>query len=502
MEYIFFEETWDSASFSYQNWTREYDYWQIDTLAGNPSPCAKFTSDSVLNDYECTLLSKDYYGWGIGGIRYASKSHIDIKLEGSNNSSTEKLIINLYDKELGILYSSDTIINNIGSDWFTLEYYYSDCVYIGQIEIIATGESTENIGAWYIDNVKDQVCGPVPVYLIKDVHDTNGLKIIHLDWVINESPGWGYWVKYNDWDINNALASPDGGYGSAQLFDIENDFSGMGYPFTVYQIGYYNDGYGNSSQQEELMLLNGEGSEIISGPYYIHNAQPDEYLLRPIDPIVFDSGNFMVATINTYAGGPYVGVDDSFYNETLFWGSVGDWTELGEMGYQYVGSHRAFCAPGSWYTSPVKYNVYRKILSGEFEKLNDTLIGETEYRDTIPNNEIYWYYVTGVYEECESDSSRNILIDPFVNEELNNIENAIQLFPNPATDQIKITLPENLHDIIILKIFSITGRLILSNSFYPHSSQKVVDISKLHSGFYFVNISIGNRGYAQKLIIQ
>lgn len=69
----------------------------------------------------------------------------------------------------------------------------------------------------------------------------------------------------------------------------------------------------------------------------------------------------MVATINSTADGPFIGVDDSHYNGTLFFGTIGDWTELGELGaYYFVGSHEAFIAmEGSW-EPPTKYNVYRK----------------------------------------------------------------------------------------------------------------------------------------------
>ncbi len=82
MERIFFEETWDSASFTYQNWTTDSNYWQINTEFGNPFPCAEFTSDSIISDYEYRLITQDYCGCGTGP-RYASKVSLDVKLQGS-----------------------------------------------------------------------------------------------------------------------------------------------------------------------------------------------------------------------------------------------------------------------------------------------------------------------------------------------------------------------------------------------------------------------------------
>ncbi len=413
------------------------------------------------------------------------------------------MIINLYDDLIGGLYSSDTIVNNIGSDWFTLEYYYSDCVFLGKIKIFVTGKSTENLGSWYIDNIKDEVCGPMPQINFVKTGIINDSRIVNIDWFIHVLPCCLYWIDLHDGLFEQAFASTDGGSGTAQLFDMENDFPNLNYPFTICRLGYWNSWTG-CTNQEELYLMNGDGSEVLTGPYYISNTEPGDYVYQTIDPIVIEDGNFMIATINTSPGGPYIGVDDSYYSESLFYGSVGDWTELSELGeFYYVGSHMAQVYPGT-YMSPVKYNVYRKFHGQEFVKINDSLLSKTEYTDTIPDDAVCTYYVTGVYEGCESDSSENIIINPYVGQdEIVTKKSKSFLFPNPANEFIEVFIPERPGCKYSVAIYDISGRLVLTKKgMLNQNSSAEIDVSKTQTGIYFVKMNSGNESFVMKIIVQ
>jgi len=69
-----------------------------------------------------------------------------------------------------------------------------------------------------------------------------------------------------------------------------------------------------------------------------------------------------------------------------------------------------------------------------------------------------------------------------VDENLQDGNTGISVFPNPATETITlINLPEGKG---IVKIFSLDGRLIKQATLSPHDP--AIDISKLHSGIYFL----------------
>jgi len=146
--------------------------------------------------------------------------------------------------------------------------------------------------------------------------------------------------------------------------------------------------------------------------------------------------NFMIATYNDNASGPYVAVDDSYFNETLFFGNHTDgFTEMSQLGeYEYVGSHEAKVlyadksgrAQGEWvkpasefkgknvllfhqekealwasYPSGVKallgYNIYR-----DGTRINSSTWPGTSYTDPGLSNGTYSYGVSAVYDEGES----------------------------------------------------------------------------------------------------
>lgn len=309
-------------------------------------------------------------------------------------------------------------------------------------------------------------------------------------------------IEYNDGNFENGFASTNGGYGLAQLFNLD-DFPGYTYPFGIYEIGYYVDDYLNYQQQEEIYVLNGDGSVILDGPYCINYDSPGYYSILLCNPPVIEEGNFMIATINTFAGGPFIGVDDSYYNETLYFGTIGDWTELGELGaYYYVGSHWARVNSPNW-NYPDRFNLYRKSIGEDFIKLNDSLLTESEYIDTIPHNSICTYYVTGVYEGCESDSSNNVIIDSFVNIENIAIDHTgISISPNPADESVTIHISGESDEGFTICIYDLSGKKVYSDTGFSNDRfSLIIDVSAIQTGIYIVRFSTMNNLFTGKLII-
>jgi hypothetical protein len=87
--------------------------------------------------------------------------------------------------------------------------------------------------------------------------------------------------------------------------------------------------------------------------------------------------------------------------------------------------------------------------------------------------------------------------------DLNNNEQ-LQLFPNPATDNITISSEMAINTNVFVSIIDVAGRISQTASFnnMPAKSQHKIDISKLAKGVYFVKINTSNSEKVEKLVIK
>ena len=86
-----------------------------------------------------------------------------------------------------------------------------------------------------------------------------------------------------------------------------------------------------------------------------------------------------------------------------------------------------------------------------------------------------------------------------LSEERLEIKENICVFPNPATNYIVINRSNFSAENIQLKITDISGKEVL---YIPKIMKKVVNISHLASGLYFITIKDGTKATSKKLIIQ
>ncbi|PWH85127.1 T9SS type A sorting domain-containing protein [Brumimicrobium oceani] len=108
--------------------------------------------------------------------------------------------------------------------------------------------------------------------------------------------------------------------------------------------------------------------------------------------------------------------------------------------------------------------------------------GLIEYADSVQN----------YFDANNTDCSSNINVGLTQELEIGNLN----LFPNPATNQVQITWEDmNFKEIIIT---SYQGKLIKKVLVNNTKGKKTVDLNQLSSGVYFVRM--GN--YAQKLIVK
>ncbi len=74
----------------------------------------------------------------------------------------------------------------------------------------------------------------------------------------------------------------------------------------------------------------------------------------------------------------------------------------------------------------------------------------------------------------------------------------IVIYPNPATDQIRIDVVSN--ETVDISVFDISGKLILEKEITQNKN--LVDVSYLNKGIYFIQAKADNRISTKKLLIQ
>ena len=80
------------------------------------------------------------------------------------------------------------------------------------------------------------------------------------------------------------------------------------------------------------------------------------------------------------------------------------------------------------------------------------------------------------------------------------LEKQLSIYPNPATSEITIALPKSMNAEI--RIFDITGKLLLYKANSVIDKNHTVDVSTLSSGVYFVRLNTPEGMAAKKLVIQ
>lgn len=136
----------------------------------------------------------------------------------------------------------------------------------------------------------------------------------------------------------------------------------------------------------------------------------------------------------------------------------------------------------------VGYNVYR-----DGAKLNSSPLYQLYYDDNgLPSNQ-YNYCATAIYNLGESAlTCQTASVTVGIHESASN--NHLQVYPNPAHDNLVIKSDYTIRD---MKIFDLFGKEV-----YYSTSVNPVDVSNLPSGMYVVSVSTDNGIFHSKLQIR
>ena len=516
-----FEEGWVYGSFETYMWEVESGAWVIDMAKGNPEPSASFVGDSAFVDYNTGLISTQIYGIDItdGDIFL----DFDVKLEDIQATATEKFTIKIWDGNEW--FGIDTIVNNGSTDW--MEYHYNINEYAKgnnfRIGFFANGENSSNIDAWYLDNIHVyRLCAAPQELTVEAVYYPNYTEVI-LNW-LTSGIGNDQWLYYNDKSFENAISSINTGEGLAQLFTPTY------YPSTITKVKFFVGDHLNYTGDVEVYILSGDGTSVLSGPYTVHASEPDSWVVVDVDNITIEEGNFIVATFNSSAEGPFIGVDDSKFDSTLYFGSIGNFTQLGEFGYRFVGSHEVYVEqfagdnivqnstnlkPRSIHKKP-EINLSNKYSDGSDDREVKDFLGfnifrnsekieelytETEYHDTLTQAGEYTYFIEAIYDQCMSDSSNNVTIILYTNIENIETSDQIKIYPNPTNDHLIIELNTVPAENLKVKIFDINGHVVESMILNSSTVKNTINLSNLNSGVYFINVSSKEFQRTEKLLI-
>jgi len=126
------------------------------------------------------------------------------------------------------------------------------------------------------------------------------------------------------------------------------------------------------------------------------------------------------------------------------------------------------------------YNVYR---DGDADPLNAAPLTETTYLDVMDASEYHCYEVKGVYSVCgESDPTNEACVTVGVG--VNELDNQVSVYPNPAQDYVMVEANSNIRSIVITNYM---GQVVSSNK-SVELTQTRIETSSLSAGVYFVEV--------------
>jgi hypothetical protein len=94
----------------------------------------------------------------------------------------------------------------------------------------------------------------------------------------------------------------------------------------------------------------------------------------------------------------------------------------------------------------------------------------------------------------------NLTSTPLLVQDINDSE-IIDVYPQPAKDNLNIDIKFSHNDVSRLDLYDIQGKVLLSTVVNQNSNNVSLDVSELNSGIYFVKVQSENNLYTKKVQI-
>lgn len=157
---------------------------------------------------------------------------------------------------------------------------------------------------------------------------------------------------------------------------------------------------------------------------------------------------------------------------------------------------------------PVEINnsVYVSVVLPQYE--GDTVALMT-VEEAVINTAWELSYYNDWFPYSDAENSWGINLAHLIKLEIGNftainnyVENKpdINIYPNPATNEININLNNNSSKDIIIDIYEPFGRLVQRENYYSQNDEIKLNISSLQKGFYLMAINIDNKVITKKFI--
>jgi len=519
-----FFEPWDQASFAYNDWTSEGN-WTITTAVGNPVPSADFGWLPPAVDYEQSIVTPTL---NAGPYTCATIwCDFDLKLVDRNVTGEEFLAVDIY-KDGGWKNVAE-FANNGSFEWTAQHYELKQT--IGKAFMVrfrAHGANTQDILHWYVDNIHIYaVCTPPTNLAWYDINNND----VYLSWTppVCQSGPEPRWITWDDGTNANSI-----GYGAPMTFsvasrwtpDLISDLDGG----AITKIRFWPASTGGSSGIFTLRVWEGADAATLLVDQTLASVTYDDWNEATINsPAPIDISKELWFGYEVNGTGWPAGCDPgpavANFGDMLFDGSA--WVSISiTYGLNYNWDLEAYIEPakganrnvinqtpvlasGTPSASPVAvekqsgtprsiaqaressllgYDIFRSLDStATYQKINSSIVTDTTYADmAVPLYGDIYYYVTGVYPECDnsSDSSNILKVHLVVGiDQLNN--GSIMVYPNPATENVNV---KSDYTISRIEVMNYVGQTVYNRTNVEAKLAKI-NVANFQSGVYFVKVT-------------
>lgn len=156
---------------------------------------------------------------------------------------------------------------------------------------------------------------------------------------------------------------------------------------------------------------------------------------------------------------------------------------------------------------------FRFRFGSDAEAVNTIETGEGWYVDDVEIMDMVNYQTeacvsaTGAATACAKPAEAGTVVEPNAAtavSELENLDAVVNIFPNPAKEELFISMDAGKSGKMEISLLSVDGRMVTSQlqSINQGRQRFTLDVSNLPAGFYFVRLNTGNEVVTQKVVIE